>query len=226
MARKSPQLEVCDFPRCGRPKHAYGLCVGHVYQRSAGIELHPIRKKKIPLGAVCTFEGCGRKQHSKGLCIGHVAQRRTGKALSPLKEKKIRDGGWQETPCKSEKYPDLNLIHEVMFDWIIDFFLYQGVMPSIEEVSVAMGCQETSQARDIVNRLFRLRYLTPHGSRKEGAIKAFGTKYKQPIMRVLFEKIYFGPMPRRLTAKQAMQIGSDLYYLGKELHRRQYRGNS
>lgn len=36
-------MAMCDYPGCGKPAHARGLCQGHYSQAHRGMELRPLR---------------------------------------------------------------------------------------------------------------------------------------------------------------------------------------
>ena len=130
---------------------------------------------------------------------------------------------WTEAEIASTKYPDLDVKHEVCLDFILWFFAKEGVMPSLREVQIGMGYQTRGTAASTLDRLFFRRYLEPlRESKARGkckSIRRFGPRVKDPIIRVLFEKISIGPLPRKMTAKEAMRVGWLIYDAGEKLKR-------
>lgn len=78
--------KLCEFPSCGRPFYANGLCRSHYDRQWHGKELVPLRPYR-PKGdgkSICSFPQCGRKMKGNRLCSGHWKQVSEGKTLTPL----------------------------------------------------------------------------------------------------------------------------------------------
>lgn len=77
---------LCDFPDCGRPAHALGLCVSHRTQQRRGKALSPLRayQSQTERASGCSFPGCDRVHRAKGLCSSHYDQQLRGRPLRAL----------------------------------------------------------------------------------------------------------------------------------------------
>ncbi|MEV5655927.1 endonuclease VII domain-containing protein [Streptomyces sp. NPDC052291] len=89
VAPRATEAKFCEFPDCGRPFLAKGLCGGHYYQMSQGRRLVPIRVKGAPKPE-CSFDGCDRPTKATGLCKTHYTQKSSGKPLSSIKSRQKR----------------------------------------------------------------------------------------------------------------------------------------
>ena len=118
-----------------------------------------------------------------------------------------------EKRVPSKKYPGLSIVHEVCFDWIINHFLYHGTMPLVDDIKIGMGFVNRDQAITLLKMLFRERYLEG----KQKVIRGFGARFKVPVIRTLFERVYVGPLPRKMTADEAIRVGYEIYSAGKRL---------
>lgn len=74
---------MCEFPECGRPLLAHGLCRGHYTQRRRGKELVPLFQRGTRAGRACSIDGCDAPLDNltTGYCEKHHARwRRNGDA--------------------------------------------------------------------------------------------------------------------------------------------------
>ena len=62
---------TCEYPHCGRPVCALGLCAGHYQQHRRGKPLQPLRQRRG-----CTVAGCDRIHYALGLCQRHYQRLR------------------------------------------------------------------------------------------------------------------------------------------------------
>ena len=90
----------CEFEGCGRASRNQGLCRGHLEQKKAGEELHPLpQKRKVSETGICKSPDCGRKHASRGYCGTHYSHLRKGKEPYPIKEKPTYPEECIYTPC-------------------------------------------------------------------------------------------------------------------------------
>lgn len=79
---------ACNFPECGRPRSAHGLCQAHLRQQQRGTPLRPIgtpKRRRSNGAATCSGPECEKPPAKKGLCAGHYAQSKRGIELKPLR---------------------------------------------------------------------------------------------------------------------------------------------
>lgn len=98
--KRPERAKECQFPKCGRPIEAYGLCAGHDAQKRKGRVLAPIRGPQGP----CVGPRCTRKATTKGLCSSHADQRRRGKKLSVLGAKMPTAGSCIFRGCGKSRF--------------------------------------------------------------------------------------------------------------------------
>ena len=76
---------ICQFPSCENTAKAKQLCSGHLKQIARGVELSPLRPRRVERGP-CSFPDCGLTATGpQGLCNGHRHQQRRGIELRPLR---------------------------------------------------------------------------------------------------------------------------------------------
>lgn len=75
----------CSFEGCDRKARSHGLCGGHLYQRSTGKELRPLRRRSTTKH--CEVEGCEEVVLAKGLCSTHYGRSKRKAAASVVVEK-------------------------------------------------------------------------------------------------------------------------------------------
>ena len=77
---------TCEFPECGRPMRAYGLCQTHRKQQIKGRPLTLIQTPG-PGGLPCSVDGCDTLARSLGMCHNHYETARrnggTGRVVRP-----------------------------------------------------------------------------------------------------------------------------------------------
>lgn len=90
---------ICEFPDCGRPHSARGLCRGHDRQRALGRPLVPM---KPYVKRECSVAECDRTPRAFGMCSVHRSQlARTGD-LPKVAQKPVRDDIWSRVDATGD----------------------------------------------------------------------------------------------------------------------------
>ena len=90
----------CDFPDCGRPVLAKGLCQAHYRMQHRGEELRSARYQHKPYAfKKCSGPQCERHATCKGLCTVHYKQQWTTGVLKPLSKIRNRDKTCEFPEC-------------------------------------------------------------------------------------------------------------------------------
>lgn len=90
---------ICEFPDCGRPHNAKGLCVSHTNQMIKDGRLRPLRPY---VRKTCSVEGCENAMRSNGLCPKHRhSLKRHGDPLA-AESGPLRDNIWRRVDASGD----------------------------------------------------------------------------------------------------------------------------
>jgi len=213
----------CSSTQCPYLAKTNGLCI---YHNAFGVDSQPPPKtpspkvRKVPKVRDKFYyrrlryrrlHGCEPPDDAS--IINKVKPVRIFKKKFAITKKQV----YYDHRSKSRKYKDLTVIQEVCLDFIIDYIMHRGVAPNLVDISIGMGYTKLGDTNGTVKYLIRKGYLERTTENKDRRFFRIGPRVRDPLIRVLFEKIYVGPLPKRMTAEDAIRIGKALAEIGEKL---------